>query len=48
MGIINFFTQNMYAEKYVKDIDIRTPSILQQVKNLSGGNQQKVQINKLV
>lgn len=46
MGIINFFTQNMYAEKYVKDIDIRTPSILQQVKNLSGGNQQKVQVSK--
>ena len=46
MGIINFFTQNMYAEKYVKDINIRTPSILQQVKNLSGGNQQKVQVSK--
>jgi putative multiple sugar transport system ATP-binding protein len=30
----------------VKDIDIRTPSILQEVKNLSGGNQQKVQIAK--
>jgi len=46
MGIINFFTQNKYAEKYVKDINIRTPSILQQVKNLSGGNQQKVQVSK--
>jgi len=46
MGVINFFKQNMYAEKYVKDIDIRTPSILQQVKNLSGGNQQKVQVSK--
>ncbi|MBN2656073.1 MAG: ATP-binding cassette domain-containing protein [Spirochaetales bacterium] len=46
MGIINFFRQNKFAEKYVKDIDIRTPSILQQVKNLSGGNQQKVQVSK--
>jgi putative multiple sugar transport system ATP-binding protein len=46
MGIINFFSQNIIAEKYVKDIDIRTPSILQQVKNLSGGNQQKVQVSK--
>jgi len=46
MGIINFLKQNQFAEKYVKDIDIRTPSILQQVKNLSGGNQQKVQVSK--
>ncbi|MBI9102050.1 MAG: ATP-binding cassette domain-containing protein [Spirochaetales bacterium] len=46
MGVINFFKQNMYAKKYVEDIDIRTPSILQQVKNLSGGNQQKVQVSK--
>ena len=43
---MNFFKQNTYAEKYVKDIDIRTPSILQQVKSLSGGNQQKVQVSK--
>jgi len=46
MGILNFDTQNRYAEKYVKEIDIRTPSIIQLVKNLSGGNQQKVQIAK--
>jgi putative multiple sugar transport system ATP-binding protein len=46
MGIINFLKQNRFAEQYVKDIDIRTPSILQQVKNLSGGNQQKVQVSK--
>ncbi|MDD3107376.1 MAG: sugar ABC transporter ATP-binding protein, partial [Bacilli bacterium] len=45
-GVLNFFMQNSYAEKYVKDIDIRTPSIFQTVKNLSGGNQQKVQIAK--
>lgn len=46
MGVINFLTQNKYAEKYVKDLNIKTPSILQQVKNLSGGNQQKVQVGK--
>ncbi len=46
MGILNFFKQNKYAEKYVKAIDIRTPSILQKVGNLSGGNQQKVQVSK--
>lgn len=45
-GILNFFKQNTYAEQYVRDIDIKTPSILQQVKNLSGGNQQKVQVCK--
>ncbi len=45
-GILNFFKQNSYAEQYVKDIDIRTPSILQEVGNLSGGNQQKVQVSK--
>ncbi len=46
MGVIDFFKQNKYAEKYVKDIGIKTPSILQQVQNLSGGNQQKVQVSK--
>lgn len=45
-GIIDFFEQNRYAEQYVKDIGVRTPSILQHVKNLSGGNQQKVQVAK--
>lgn len=45
-GILNFFKQSLFAEQYVKDINIKTPSILQQVKNLSGGNQQKVQVGK--
>ncbi|MBN2540842.1 MAG: ATP-binding cassette domain-containing protein, partial [Bacilli bacterium] len=45
-GILDYSLQNQYAEKYVKDISIKTPSILQQVKNLSGGNQQKVQVSK--
>jgi len=46
LGVINFLDQNLSAEKYVKSLDIKTPSILQQVKNLSGGNQQKVQVGK--
>ena len=34
------------AMKFVKDLGISTPSIKQQVKNLSGGNQQKVAVGK--
>ncbi|MGI6215208.1 MAG: sugar ABC transporter ATP-binding protein [Christensenellales bacterium] len=34
------------AEKTVKDLGIITPSIKQKVKNLSGGNQQKVSVGK--
>ena len=46
LGVLNFYKQGEYAKKYVKDIDIKTPSILQKVGNLSGGNQQKVQVSK--
>ncbi|MFW5794532.1 MAG: ATP-binding cassette domain-containing protein [Bacillota bacterium] len=45
-GIINFFKQSFFAKKYVKDLDIKTPTIYQQLKYLSGGNQQKVQVSK--
>ena len=34
------------ANQYKKDINIKTPTIAQKVGNLSGGNQQKVQIAK--
>jgi ribose transport system ATP-binding protein len=34
------------AEKYAEALSIKTPSMQQQVKNLSGGNQQKVIIGK--
>ena len=34
------------AEKYVKDLRIRTPSLDQKVVFLSGGNQQKVVLSK--
>lgn len=45
-GFLNFQKQALEAEKYVKDLNIRTPSIFQLIKNLSGGNQQKVQVAK--
>jgi putative multiple sugar transport system ATP-binding protein len=45
-GVLDFFKRNKEASGYVDAIGVRTPSILQQVRNLSGGNQQKVQIAK--
>ncbi|MDT8336342.1 MAG: sugar ABC transporter ATP-binding protein [Candidatus Izemoplasmatales bacterium] len=45
-GIIDKNKEIMVAEKYCKDINIKTPSIQQIVENLSGGNQQKVSISK--
>ena len=41
-GLISIKKQTEIAEKYVKALNISTPSIEQAVKNLSGGNQQKV------
>ena len=40
-GSIDTPTENGIAKKYVKELNIRTPSIFQHVGNLSGGNQQK-------
>jgi len=45
-GFINDAKIYADTEEYVKKIDVRTPSIHQTVKNLSGGNQQKVVISK--
>jgi len=45
-GVLDSLKERTNAKNYVDTIGIRTPSILQQVKNLSGGNQQKVQIAK--
>lgn len=45
-GFLDFQKQALQAEKYVKDLNIKTPSIFQKAKNLSGGNQQKVQVAK--
>lgn len=45
-GIINKEKVKKEAEKYVEKINIKTPSISQLVRKLSGGNQQKVIIAK--
>ncbi|KDR38033.1 sugar ABC transporter ATP-binding protein [Caballeronia glathei] len=45
-GFLRFGEEARVAQKYVKDLAIRTPSIHQIVRNLSGGNQQKVVIGK--
>ncbi len=39
---INRSKDNIVAEKYTNDLRIKTPSIEQEVENLSGGNRQKV------
>jgi len=39
-------TERKMVEEYVDKLDIKTPSLLQTVKNLSGGNQQKVSLAK--
>ena len=46
LGFVNRKKENEVAEKYVKDLRVRTPGIEQEVKNLSGGNQQKVVLAK--
>ena len=45
-SIINRLEEIRRAEEYVKSLRIKTPSIEQKVKNLSGGNQQKVVLGK--
>jgi ribose transport system ATP-binding protein len=45
-GLIDFAKHNKVANDYVELLDIRTPSIKQPVRLLSGGNQQKIIIGK--
>jgi ribose transport system ATP-binding protein len=44
--VIDSGTEKKTAEKYRKEIQIKCPTINQLVKNLSGGNQQKVILGK--
>ncbi|MDD3337072.1 MAG: sugar ABC transporter ATP-binding protein [Eubacteriales bacterium] len=46
VSVIDQKTVEQTAEKYKKDLQIKTPSLQQLVKNLSGGNQQKVVLAK--
>ncbi len=45
-GVLDENKQHIYAQQYVEDIHIKIPSIQTHVKNLSGGNQQKVVLSK--
>lgn len=45
-GVISNKKEKQVAEHYVNELDIRTPSVFQVVKNLSGGNQQKTVLAK--
>lgn len=46
MGLVQFKPLNDLISKMVKHIGVRTPSLKQTVRNLSGGNQQKVVLTK--
>ena len=45
-GVLDVAKENMVAKDYVKAMKTKTPSVLQKVGNLSGGNQQKVLLSK--
>jgi len=48
IGIIDLEKETSRAEEYVDKVLVKTPSIAQLVQNLSGGNQQKVVIAKVL
>jgi len=45
-GFVNLHREASRARRFISDLAIRTPSIKQKVRNLSGGNQQKVVVAK--
>jgi ribose transport system ATP-binding protein len=46
LGWVNYSQIRSTAKHHIDDLEIKTPSAEQKVKNLSGGNQQKVVIGK--
>ena len=46
LGFVNLAQERAQARKYIAELSIRTPSVRQKVRNLSGGNQQKVVVSK--
>jgi ABC-type sugar transport system ATPase subunit len=46
VGVINKNEEIKRADRYVKDLHIKTPTLEQKAGNLSGGNQQKIVIAK--
>jgi len=46
LSVIKSKMESSVSYKYKDELDIRTPTIRQKVKNLSGGNQQKVVLSK--
>jgi ribose transport system ATP-binding protein len=46
LGVVNDARTRTTADRYVKALAIKTPSLQQKARNLSGGNQQKVVIGK--
>lgn len=47
-GVINKKEEERTVHRYIKDLNIKTPGMNQLVKNLSGGNQQKVVLAKML
>ena len=45
-GLLNPRREQQLARTYASRLRVKTPSLLQQVRNLSGGNQQKVVLSK--
>lgn len=47
-GLMNFKALDKLVEKYIRTLDVKTPTPKQMVRNLSGGNQQKVVVAKVL
>jgi len=45
-GLLSSAREAAVAEPYIEQLQVRTPSLAQRVRNLSGGNQQKVVLAK--